>query len=134
MCNISKNTKAVPLHATKVLGARMYSSYSSSTLALEGDEWSASRPGRAVASRKENPVPTVQETGLAPELVWTQRLQDKSIRLCRGSNLNRPVVQPVATHYTDSASRLTLNVSYIWRIISKPKMFKLKKLLRCLYI
>jgi hypothetical protein len=33
--------------------------------------------------------------------VWTQRLEEKSFRLCRASNINRPVVQPVARHYTD---------------------------------
>jgi hypothetical protein len=29
-----------------------------------------------------------------------QRLQEKSFRLCRGSNLNHPVTQPVARHYS----------------------------------
>jgi hypothetical protein len=43
----------------------------------------ASRPGRALA-----PVPIVQEAGWAPEPVWTQRLEEKSSRLCRGSNLD----------------------------------------------
>jgi hypothetical protein len=42
------------------------------TSALEGGEWSASRPGRALPSDKEPPVPTVQEAGWAPEPVWTQ--------------------------------------------------------------
>jgi hypothetical protein len=80
---------------------RRYSSYSFSTSALDGGEWSASRPGRALAPEKELPVPTVQEAGWAPEPVWTLRLQGKSFRLCRESNLDRPVVQPVARHYTD---------------------------------
>jgi hypothetical protein len=40
-------------------------------------------------------VPIVQEAGLAPEPVWTQRLEEKSSCLCRGSNLYRPVVQSV---------------------------------------
>jgi hypothetical protein len=55
------------------------------------------------------PVPIVQEAGWAPEPVWTQRLEEKSYRLCRVSNLDRPVVQPVARHYTDWATRLTHN-------------------------
>jgi hypothetical protein len=42
------------------------------------------------------PVPIVQEAGWAPEPVLTQRLQEKSFRLCRGSNLDRLVVQSVA--------------------------------------
>jgi hypothetical protein len=71
-------------------------------------EWSASRPGRALAPVKGPPVPIVQEAGWASEPVWTQRLQQKSFRLCRGSNLDRPVVQPVARHYTDWTIRLTM--------------------------
>jgi len=43
------------------------------TTALDGDEWSASRPDRALP-----PVPIVQEAGWDPEPVWTQRLEEKS--------------------------------------------------------
>jgi hypothetical protein len=50
---------------------------------------------------KGPPVPTVQEAVWAPEPVWTQRLEEKFFRLCRESNLDRPVVQPVARHYID---------------------------------
>jgi hypothetical protein len=67
----------VPLHATEALGV-MYSSYSFSTSALDGGEWSASLPDRALAPRKGPPVPIVQEAGWAPEPVWTQRLEEKS--------------------------------------------------------
>jgi uncharacterized membrane protein len=84
------------------------SCYSFSTSVLDGGEWSASRPGRALPSGKGPPVPIVQEAGWAPEPFWTQRLEEKSFRLCRGSNLDRPVIQPVARHYTDWATRLTL--------------------------
>jgi hypothetical protein len=96
----------------KVQGERRYSSYSFTTSALAGGEWSASRPGRALPPGKGPPVPTVQEAGWAPEPVWTQRLEEKSFRLCRGSNLDRPVVQPVARHYTDWATRLHRNVCW----------------------
>jgi hypothetical protein len=47
------------------------------------------------------PVPLVQEAGWAPEPVRTQRLEEKSFRLYRGSNFDSLVVQPVARHYTD---------------------------------
>jgi hypothetical protein len=77
-------------------GDRMYSSYSFTTSALDVGEWSALRPGRALL-----PVPAVQEAGWAPEPVWTQRIEEKSFRLCRVSNLDSPVVQPVARHYAD---------------------------------
>jgi hypothetical protein len=56
---------------------RRYSSYSFSTSELDGSEWSASRPGRALAPGKGPPVPIVQEAGWAPEPVWTQRLEEK---------------------------------------------------------
>jgi hypothetical protein len=46
------------------------------------------------------PVPIVQEAGWAPEPVWTQRVEEKYSRLCRGSNLDRRVAQPVVRHYT----------------------------------
>jgi hypothetical protein len=39
------------------MGERRYSSYSFSTSALDGGEWSASRPGRALPPGKEHPVP-----------------------------------------------------------------------------
>jgi hypothetical protein len=78
---------------------RRYSSYSLSTSALDGGDWSASR--QALAPEKGPPVPTVQEDGWASEPVWAQRLKEKSFRLCTGSNLDSPVVQPVARHYTD---------------------------------
>jgi hypothetical protein len=42
-------------------GKRRYSSYSFSTSALDGCEWSASRPGLALPLGKGPPVPTVQE-------------------------------------------------------------------------
>jgi hypothetical protein len=56
----------------------MYSSYLSTTSALDGDEWSVSLPGRALPPEK-TPVPIVQEGGWAPEPVWTQRLEEKFI-------------------------------------------------------
>jgi hypothetical protein len=46
---------------------RRYSSYSFSTSALDVDEWSASRPGRALARGKGPLVPFVQKAGWAPE-------------------------------------------------------------------
>jgi hypothetical protein len=68
-------------------------------LGIRWGEWSASRPGRALPPEKGPSVPIVQEAGWAPEPVWTQRLEEKSFRLYWGSNLVRPVVQPVARHY-----------------------------------
>jgi hypothetical protein len=64
----------------------MYISYSFTTLALDGDELSALRPGRALSPGKgppPPPVPFVQEAGWAPEPVWTQRLEETSFASSR---------------------------------------------------
>jgi hypothetical protein len=53
-----------------------------------------SRPGRALPPGKGTPVPIEQEAGWAPDPVWTQMLEEKSFRLCQGSNLDRSAVQP----------------------------------------
>jgi hypothetical protein len=81
--------------------SELHRSYSFSTSALDGVKWSASPPGLALPPGKGPPVPIVHETGWAPEPVWTQRLEEKSFLICRRSNLDRPVVQPLARHYTD---------------------------------
>jgi hypothetical protein len=82
-------------------GERMYSSYSYTSSALDGVEWSALRFGRALSSGKGPPVAIVQEVGWALEPVWTQRLDEKSSCFCQELNLDRPVVQSVFRHYTD---------------------------------
>jgi hypothetical protein len=56
----------------------MYSSCSFLTSALDGGEWSASRPGRALLQGKGPPIPIGQVAGWATEPVWTQRLEEKS--------------------------------------------------------
>jgi hypothetical protein len=63
-------------------------------------EWSASRPGRALPLGKEPPVPIVQQAGWAPELVWTQRLEEKS---SASVGDRTSIVQSVVRHYTDWA-------------------------------
>jgi hypothetical protein len=57
-------------------------------------------PAALLPSGKGSPVPIVQEAGWAPEPVWTQEDRGKILCPCRGSNPNRPVVQPVVRHYT----------------------------------
>jgi hypothetical protein len=50
---------------------------------------------------KHPPVPIVQEFRWAPEPVWTQSIDEKPVRLCRGSNSDRPVAQSVVRQHTD---------------------------------
>ena len=61
------------------------------TAALEGGEWSAARPGRALPPGKAR-YPLLQEAGWAPGLVWTS---GKS-RPHRDSILDRPARSSVA--------------------------------------
>jgi hypothetical protein len=71
---------------------RKFISYLFLTSALDGSEWSASRPGRVLPPRKGTPVTTGHEAGWASELV--RRLEEKILFLCRGSNPGRPVCRP----------------------------------------
>jgi hypothetical protein len=87
------------------MGERRYSSCSYLTSALDGGEWSASRPGRALPPGKEPSVPIVQETGWAPEPVWTQRLEERS---SASVGDRTPAVQSVVRHYTDWATAALL--------------------------
>jgi hypothetical protein len=70
-------------------------------------EWSASRPGCVLPPGKNLRYPLYPWLGGPPEPVWTQRPEGKSFRLRRGSHLDRPVVQTVARHYSDWATRVT---------------------------
>jgi hypothetical protein len=91
----------------RYLGGEEYSSYSFLTLALDGGEWSVSRPGRALVPAEGPPVPIRQETGRAPQPIWAQKLEKNFFGICQGSNLDCLVIQPIARHYTDWDTRLT---------------------------
>jgi hypothetical protein len=95
---VKKKGKAVPQHTYGDTGGRRYSSYSFMISILDCGEWSASRPGRALPPGKGPPVSIVQEAGWAPELVWTQRLEEKSFASAKDPT---PVVQSVVRLYTD---------------------------------
>jgi hypothetical protein len=109
MLGITLQKKCSTTHHEGAWVERWYSSYWFLTSVLDGAEWAMSRPGCALALGKRPLVPIVEEAGWASESIWTQRLEEKFFCLCRGWNLNRPVVQPVARHYT---------VWAIWLIIT----------------
>jgi hypothetical protein len=77
------------------------SSYSFFTSAVGGDEWSALRSGRALSLGKGLLVPTVQEAGWDPQLVFDAEVKGTISCPCWGSSLDRPVIRSVAIHYTD---------------------------------
>jgi hypothetical protein len=66
-------------------GERRYSSYSYLTSALDGGEWSASRPGRALTPGKGPLIPWV-----GPRFGLDAEARRKILCLCRGSNPDRP--------------------------------------------
>jgi hypothetical protein len=84
------------------LGERMYSSYSFTTSVLDGGEWSASHPGRALTPGKGPPVPIVQEALDTDD-------RGKISCPCRESNLDRPVIHLVVRHYTAWANPTARN-------------------------
>jgi hypothetical protein len=57
-------------------------------------EWSASRPGRDLSQGKDPWYPLDRKLG------GPQSWSGHNSR-CRGSNLDRPVVQSIVRHYTD---------------------------------
>jgi hypothetical protein len=64
------------------------------TMALQGGEESASRPGRSLRPGKD-PVPIVQEAGWAPGPVWT------GAENLAPTGFDPRTDQPVAIRYTD---------------------------------
>jgi hypothetical protein len=81
-------------------GERRYRSYSFTTSAIDGGEWSASRPGRALPPGK-GPRGTHWRGGwVAPRAGLDTEDRGKILYPRRGSNPDRPVVQFVVRHYT----------------------------------
>jgi hypothetical protein len=110
----------------------MYSSYSFTTSDLDRGEWSKSRPGRALLSGKGTAFPIGQEAGWAPEPVWTQRLEEKSSCLYRGSNLDRPVVQTFLeiTFVLTSGSQPTCMYNPdkdVWSVVTRSDKLTIKE-------
>jgi hypothetical protein len=88
-------------------GERRYSSYSFLTSALDGGVVSVTpRPRFTPGERTPGTHCTGGWVGLRAGL--DTEATGKILCPCRGSNLDRPVVQPVARHYTDWATRLII--------------------------
>jgi hypothetical protein len=81
------------------LGGEKYSSYSLLTSALDGGEWSESRPDCVCPWEKTSGTHC---TGgwVGPRAGLHTEVSEKIPCPCRGSNPVRPVVQSVVRHYT----------------------------------
>jgi hypothetical protein len=77
-----------------------YSATHSLTSALDGGEWSASRPGRST-SRERAPVTHLIGVWVGPRDVLDAVVKRKIPSPRRESNPRTPIVQPVAQRYTD---------------------------------
>jgi hypothetical protein len=75
----------------------VYSSYSLFTSAIDGGEWSASRPGHALLLGKDPRYPLDRRPN-GPQPVWTQKLEEKSFASAEDRT---PDNQSVVRHYTD---------------------------------
>jgi hypothetical protein len=72
----------------------MRSSYSFTTSALDGVSVVSVTPGPRFRPGERTPVPIVQEA--APQSRSGHRIEEKSFRLCRGLNFDRPVIKSVS--------------------------------------
>jgi hypothetical protein len=92
--------KAVLLHAMEALEGRGYiAPYSFLTSALDGGEWSASRPGHAFTPGEKTPGTHWTGGWVGPRAGLDTEDRGKILCPRRESNLDRPVVQPVVRHY-----------------------------------
>jgi hypothetical protein len=72
-------------------GERRKSSYSFLTSVLDGGEWSASRPGRALAPGKGPPGTHCTRSWVGARAGLDAAARGKILCLCWGSNPGRPV-------------------------------------------
>jgi hypothetical protein len=89
-----------------VLGEWIYSSIHSLTSALDGGEWSASRPGR-FTSRERTPVTHCIGGWVGPRAVLDAVVKRKIPSPRRKSKPRTPIVQSVGQRYTDRAITAT---------------------------
>jgi hypothetical protein len=85
-----------------VLGEWMYSSTRSLTLALDGGEWSASRPSR-FSPRERAPSTHLIGGWVGPRFVMDAVVRRKIPSPCQDSNPRTLIIQPIAECYTDWA-------------------------------
>jgi hypothetical protein len=108
------NKKLKKIYATRHGGAwgeRRHSSYSFLVSALEGSEWSASRPGRTSPAGNVSLVPTVQEAGWAG---LDAQVRGKILCLWQRSNTSRPVRRQTLYWATRQTLRQQKQMKCIW--------------------
>jgi hypothetical protein len=89
------------------IGEWRYSSTHSLTTALDGGEWSASRPGRFTPRERAPVTHWIGDWG-GLRAVLDAVVKRKISSLRRVSNPRTPIVQPIAQRYTDWAAVVSL--------------------------
>jgi hypothetical protein len=105
-----------------VLGEQRYSSTHSLTSALDGGEWSASRPGRFTPRER---APGTHSIGgwMGPRAVLDTVMKRKIPSPRREPNTRTPIVQPVAQRYTDWAITALGDTRNAYKIIYRCKIW-----------
>jgi hypothetical protein len=114
---IDIKSKAVPLHAMEALvGRGDIAPTHSRPRHYMG--WVVSvTPRPRFTSGGRTPVPIVQAAGWGPRAGLDTEVRGQILCLCRGSNLNRPVVQPEVRHYTAWATPAPLPIDAISSVL-----------------
>jgi hypothetical protein len=96
--SLCKSKSSPATHLWRCRGERMYSSYSFTTSELDGGEWSASHPGRALPLGKGPPNTHCTGGWVGPSAGLDTEARGETSCLCQGSNFDCPVIQSIARH------------------------------------
>jgi hypothetical protein len=111
----SKKVKQSRYTPWRRLGKKRYSSYSFTTSALDGGDWSASRPGRSLPPGKGPRYPFDRRLG-GPQSRSEHRGRRKNPLLLPGIEPRSTVVQLVFRHYTTWANPAPLVTSLFLKL------------------
>jgi hypothetical protein len=100
-------------HATKAYWEWRYSSTHSLTSALDGGEWSHSRPGRFTLKGKSTWYPLARRLG-GPQSRFGRGGEEKNSQPLPG--IETPIIQPVAHSCTTELSRLLHRNKYMMNL------------------
>jgi hypothetical protein len=95
-----KSLRLAKYHALKAHGRWRYSSIHSLTSALDGGEWSASRPGRFTLRERTSGTHWIG-SWVGRRAVLDAVVKREIPSFHRESNPRTPIIQPVAQRYTD---------------------------------
>jgi hypothetical protein len=118
LIQLSKKLKLSHYTTRWRLGGRRYSSYSFLTWVLDAVSGQRHAPAALYPRGKDPQYPLHRMLG-GPHSRSGSRVRRKLLCLCRGSNLDRPLVQSIARHYTRGSQTMGLaaprELFVLWR-------------------